>query len=95
MNLTGSTAEYFLSYRPWWSAHENLTICFVSDNSISSTSFYADLDSYPFSNQTDLIDNNNILMINSTNKKYAVGDGSFGSYYIRVKQNFTAISGLV
>ena len=95
ITLNTADSEVFMSYRPWWGTGDNYTICFVSDNIRSTSYFYADMDRYPINTATKWIDENDILMINGSDPKYAVGQGGLGTVYVRVRPNYSSIVSLI
>lgn len=56
LSMFDESAEELVSYRPWWSDHENRTICFVADSMEDSVYFYADVDVFPINYITPLFD---------------------------------------
>lgn len=74
-----------MSFRPWWSAFEARTVCFVIDSLKDSLYFYADVDTYPLNYMTDLFDDNGILVIDTNSPYYTVANWVFGTFYIRVR----------
>ena len=46
ITLATATAEQLVSFRPWWSDHEQRNLFFVAESQYSIY-FYADVDVYP------------------------------------------------
>lgn len=86
MSLTSD--EVLMAYQPWWSDHEQMSICFLVDNMQSSVYFYAALDEYPLNYATDLFDTNGILTITHDNPKYFISQSAFGTYFVRIRPTY-------
>lgn len=80
--------EALMSFRPWWSDNEARTVCFLMDNMANVLYFFAAIDSYPLAYQTSLIDQNGIIVIPHDSEFYTTATGAFGTYYIRVRQQY-------
>ena len=80
--------EAFLSYRPWWSTHENKSIIMLADAPYKDVVFYVDLDDYPKSYQTDWMARNGMFTLQPWNPGYSEANGLFGTYYIRVRPDY-------
>lgn len=91
ITIPSATSEQLVSYRPWWTDHEQRTIFFVAESQ-SGIYFYADVDVYPLNYQTQLIDNNNIITILPGNPQYKLAADDFGTYYIRIRPDYLATS---
>lgn len=79
-----------MSFLPWWSRGNNRTICFVAESMNDEIYFYADVDEYPLNFATYLLDNNGIIVVESSSPFYAkkVETGVFGTYFIRVRRQY-------
>ena len=82
------TQEALVSFRPWWTDAEARTVCFLIDDTSESLYFYAAVDVYPISYQEALIDQGGIIVIPHDSPFYTVARGAFGTYYIRVRQQY-------
>jgi hypothetical protein len=82
-------SEAVFSFRPQWSGHEQRTLCFLADQLNDDVYFYADVDLYPLNYVTKLQDQNNMIVVSPDNPQYAISDGAFGTYYIRVRPSYT------
>lgn len=88
ISMSLSTDEVLMAYQPWWSDHEQMSICFVVDNMQSSVYFYAALDEYPLNYDTNLLDTNGILIISHDNPNYLISQSAFGTYFVRVRPSY-------
>lgn len=88
LSLFSEQAEELVSFRPWWSGHENRTICFVAESMEDNVYFYADRDVFPINYITDLFDTNGILTIPADSDKYMTPEGDFGNYYVRIRPQY-------
>lgn len=63
--------ESFLSYRPWWSQHENKQIVMLADSPHKEVIFYVDLDDYPKVFKTDWLDKSEMFALQPWNPGYS------------------------
>ena len=81
--------EAFFSFQPWWSMHENRTIIMLADSPYQVVKFYVAMDDYPLIYDTYWLDKNEMFALQPWNPNYSDGNGMFGSYYIRVRPQYT------
>ena len=78
-------ATLFASYKPWWSMHEDRTVVFLAESFENDVTFYFAVDDYPLIYQTDLIAKNEMFSLAPEAREYTLGNGHFGTYYIRIR----------
>lgn len=89
LQMYDEESEELVSFRPWWSLHENRTICFVSDSMQDAIYFYAEVDAFPLNYLSTLFDSKGILTITADSPQYKVTEGGvFGTYYVRIRPQY-------
>ena len=78
--------EAFLSYRPWWSQHEQKSIVMLADSPLNDVVFYVDLDDYPMSYQTDWMAKQGMFALQPWNPRYKTAVN--GTFYVRVRPDY-------
>ena len=82
-------ANMFASFKPWWSMHEDRTMVLLADSHENDVTFYLALDDYPLIYMTDWIAQNEMFSLHPESVGYALGEGHFGTYYIRIRPGYT------
>ena len=68
--------------------HEDRTVVFLANSFANRVTFYMAIDDYPLIYKTDLIAENEMLSLHPESQQYALGDGHFGMYYVRIRPGY-------
>lgn len=86
--MRDESADAFFSFQPWWSHHENRSVYFLAVPKRGQVYFYSSFDEYPQHYEAPWVDQNGMIAIRHTDASYAIPDGPFGTYYIRVRPEY-------